>query len=168
MSFAAPVYTGQVAMDLAEAVRKVSDYLAAHEDVFAGGHFTHESSHFSVSVAKPDDPAVNGLHDLIAALGPVRSLFSFEVVERSTIELDKIQMAIVNEFAIESPAGRMRKGSRIQSVGKRDSPSRVTVELLRDPDGLPLAENPEARAVNARFPGAVMFREVDWRIVPTS
>ena len=113
---------------------------------------------------KPDDAAVIGLRDLIATLEPDNELFIFEKVERSRTELKTLQMAIVYEFVVDDPNEsenglRGRKGTSIQSVGYVDSPSRVVVDILKESQGAPLEENAEVQAINAKYPGAVMFEE---------
>lgn len=127
---------------------------------------------FSICVAKPNDAAVDGLRDLIATLGDESQNFQFENVARSLTQLHEIQMAIVSDFATD-PAqdgggSIMRAGTTIQGIGIRDSPSKVTVEIYDGGDGLPLEQNPEVRAINDRFPGAVMFTKVYSRTVPVS
>ncbi|AIY00036.1 hypothetical protein ART_0437 [Arthrobacter sp. PAMC 25486] len=107
---------------------------------------------------------MQGLHDLIATLGGQSQLFIVEEVERSWTELSEIQMKIVRQFMADEPQSvnglAVQKRTTLQAVGHRDSPSRVTVEVLKDPGGTPLEENAEVRAINAMFPGAVMFMEV--------
>ena len=81
-------------------------------------------------------------------------------------------MAIVSDFATDPSqdggGSVMRAGTTIQGIEIWDSPSKVTVEIYDGGDGLPLEQNPEVRAVNDRFPGAVMFTKVYSRIVPVS
>lgn len=164
MRYTDDIFPGEIGIELETAGTKVSEYLAAHEDVFAGGHYTSDCSHFSVSIAKPLDPAVQGLHELISTLGDQSQFFIFEQVEKSWTELSEIQMQIVSHFMVDwSPSSNgqaVRKGTTLHAVGHRDSPSRVTVEVIKDPGGAPLEQNAEVRAINALFPGAVMFMEV--------
>jgi len=91
-------------------------------------------------------------------------LFIFEEVERSRKELQELQMAIVYEFMVEDPNGsenglRTREGTSIVGVGYSDSPSKVTVYILINFKCLALEDNPEVQAINAKYPGAVMFME---------
>ena len=173
MIYSHPVYTGEATMELDLAVDKVSDYMADHTNVFARGHYTLDSSQFSVSIAKPNDVAVKGLRDLIAKLDPENKLFLFENVERSVDELEEIQMSIVREFMIDDPNGTdhgvlVRKGTSIQSVGMIDSPSRVVVDVLTDLSGSPLEDNAEVQAINAKYPDSVLFSEESAEVTPTT
>lgn len=157
-------YVGESTMELDEAANKVNEYVADFPNVFAGGHYTFDKSQLSISVAKPDDPAVKGLHDLVATLDPDNELFIFEQVQRSRKELQAIQMAIVYEFMVDDPNGSedgllAREGTSIVSVGYIDSPSKVVVDILINFKGLALEDNPEVQAINAKYPGAVMFAE---------
>jgi hypothetical protein len=164
MIYEYPTYTGEATMELDVAANKVSKYMAEFPDVFAGCHYTHDSSQLSVSIAKPEHAAVVGLRDLIGNLDADNELFIFEEVERSRKELQELQMAIVYEFMVEDPNGsenglRTKEGTSIESVGYCDSPSRVVIGILKESKWAPLEDNAEVQAINAKYPGAVMFME---------
>jgi len=165
MVYSHPIYLGESSMELDSAGYKVAEYLDKYSNVFSGQHYTRDRSQISVSIAKPNDVAVQGVRDLIAKLDPENRLFLFENVERSREELRAIQMSIVYEFMIDDPEGSdrgllARIGTSIQSAAVTDSPSRVLIDVLRDSKGTPLEDNAEVQAINAKYPGAVMFTEV--------
>lgn len=155
---------GLVRQELLLAAEKVTSFVWEHGDIFAGYHYTDDGSHYVISVAKPKDTAVVEVRELIATLGTEAQYFQFETVERSRNELEELQMAIVHEFAIDGSqsvnGAAMRKGSTIQAIGIKDSPSKVTVEILDISDSIPLDENQEVLAINEKFPGTVMFKKV--------